>query len=276
MSFEDAANEVGEAAGQEIVDFSVGLVRVVKNCWQADADLGGSGTLVDLNGICGILTAWHVLDYLMDANIGLVLPTRFAPRRHDLTLESKDVHALKIAYGRNEADGPDLGVLVLPPPIVGSIKAWKTFYNLSRHCDSILPSPPMLDHGLWFLSGFAGDLTEELAPEGGYTKVKAFRGDCAVGWVEREFSSGEFDYLDYELRYGGKREPPASLGGYSGAGLWQVLLKGAPGTLEPEAILLSGVAFYQSERLGDRRFIRCHGRRSLYVQTLTSIGPRAS
>jgi len=275
MNLHEAATAVGEKAGKEIVDFSVGLVSVVETHSQADASLAGSGTLVDLNGTCGILTACHVLRHLSDKDIGLVLPTQFEPRRHALTVESKDVQRLKIAFGTNGADGPDLGVLVLPPPVVSWIKAWKSFYTLSLRRERMLHSPPGLDHGLWYLSGFAGELTDEMPPEGGYTKVKVFRGECASVPVEREFSSGEFDYLECEVGYGGQDEPPESLGGYSGAGLWQVPLKETPGgKLEPEAFLLSGVAFHQSERSNDRRIIRCHGRRSVYEQALAFFGQR--
>ncbi len=154
VPLEEAAMEVGEAAGKEIVDFTVGLVSVTEGNAETDpeADLAGSGTLVDLNGTCGILTAWHVLRHLANKTVGLVIVTRFERQLHRFVLEREDVHLLKIASGTAEAEGPDLGLLVLSPPAVVSLKAWKSFYNVSRRRESILSNPPRLEDGLWCLS----------------------------------------------------------------------------------------------------------------------------
>ena len=65
---------------------------------------------------------------------------------------------------------------------------------------------------------------------------------------------GGFDYLDFDLEGPDDLSLPASYEGMSGAGLWLVR-KGAL-----DSPLLIGVAFYQSS---DRRFIRCHGPKSL-------------
>src|SRR5689334_3822030 len=97
ISLQDAALAVGEAVGREIMDFSVGLVGLVQKGSQDEAgDLAGSGTLADMNGTCGVLTAWHVLRHLADKTVGLVLASRFQPRLHRFTLEPKDTHTLRI------------------------------------------------------------------------------------------------------------------------------------------------------------------------------------
>ncbi|MBI1894236.1 MAG: hypothetical protein HYS14_09015 [Candidatus Rokubacteria bacterium] len=125
--------------------------------------------------------------------------------------------------------------------------------------------------------GFAGELTTELAPEGGYARVKAFRGACGTGWVEREYCREEFDYFEFEAGYGGADEPPQSFGGFSGAGLWQARLIRTPeGTLSAERPILSGVAFFQSPVVDGRRVITCHGRRSVYIHVVDAIRNRAS
>ena len=88
---------------------------------------------------------------------------------------------------------------------------------------------------------------------------------------------GTFDYLEFKARYGGLNEPPQSFGGFSGAGLWQAPLVRTPeGTLKAKELLLSGVAFYQFARTEERRVIKCHGRRSVYLHTTRAVRDLAS
>jgi hypothetical protein len=265
--------EVREDAAKGISDFMIGLVRIYETDSGQDADLAGSGTLVQFDDAYGILTAYHVLDYLRNTNeIGLILATRFEPRLHRFTLRAEVLRPLKIAHGHEQSEGPDLGLLILPEVDVGSLKVWKSFYNLSHHRERILDNPPAHNEGLWFLCGFAGELTSERVPERGYARVKVFEGACGVGWVDREYYVEDFDYLEFEARYGGLNEPPLSFGGFSGAGLWQVPLVRTPeGTLKAKELLLSGVAFYQCARTEDRRVIKCHGRRSVYLHATQAV-----
>ena len=270
--------EVREDAAKGISDFVIGFVRTSETESGQDAELAGSGTLIQIDDTHGILTAYHVLDYLRNTNeIGLILATRFEPSLHRFTLRAEVLRPLKIAQGHEPVEGPDLGLLILPEVDVGSLKARKSFYNLSHHRERILDNPPAHNEGLWFLCGFAGELTSEQLPERGYARVKVFEGACGVGWVDREYCVGDFDYLEFEARYGGVNEPPQSFGGFSGAGLWQVTLVRTPeGTLKAKELLLSGVAFYQSTRTEERRVIKCHGRRSVYLHTTQAVRDLAS
>jgi len=270
--------EVREDAAKGISDFVIGFARLYETESGQDAELAGSGTLVQIDDTYGVLTAYHVLDYLRNTDeIGLILATRFEPSLHRFTLKAEVLRPLKIAQGHDQSGGPDLGLLILPEVDVGSLKARKSFYNLSSHRQRVLDNPPAHDEGLWFLCGFAGELTSERLPERGYARVKVFQGACGVGWVDREYCVGDFDYFEFEARYGGLNEPPQSFGGFSGAGLWQVPLVRTPaGTLKAKELLLSGVAFYQSARMEERRVIKCHGRRSVYLHATQAVRDLAS
>lgn len=68
-----------------------------------------------------------------------------------------------------------------------------------------------------------------------------------------------FDYLDFDVDPSANLSFPASYGGMSGSALWQV----RRGALE--APVLIGVAFYEGP---EKRFIRCHGPKSLYGRLL--------
>lgn len=278
LPFHQVPQEVREDAAKGISDFVIGFVRLYETESGQDAELAGSGTLVQVDDRHGILTAYHVLDYLRNTKeIGLILATRFEPSLHSPMLKAEVLRPLKIAQGRKQSEGPDLGLLILPEADVGLLKAKKSFYNLSRYRERVLDNPPAHNEGIWFLCGFAGELTSELLPERGYARVKVFWGDCGVGWVDREYCVGEFDYFEFEARYGGINEPPQSFGGFSGGGLWQVpLIRTPAGALKPKELLLSGVAFYQSARTEERRLIKCHGRRSVYLHATQAVRNLAS
>lgn len=270
--------EVIADAGKTVSDFAIGLVAVRRSESDEDAELGGSGTLVRIDDARGILTAYHVLEHLAEERaIGLIIVAREKPLLHRVILDWQTVHPLRVAYGHGSPEGPDLGLLLLSPVDAGWLGATKSFYNLPLHREDVLQNPPWHADSVWLLCGFAGELTKDLAPERGYARVKAFRGACGTGWVEKEYCRGEFDYFEFEAKYGGVDEPPQSFGGFSGAGLWQARVIRTPeGTWSAERPILSGVAFYQSPVADGRRLITCHGRRSVYVHVVEAVRRTAS
>jgi hypothetical protein len=284
LSLSEIPRNLVENVSRDISDFVIGFVKLreIKSeretMSEEDAELGGSGTLVQIDETSGILTAHHVLENLpRTGEIGLIIPTRFSPQLHRVTLKSELLRRVEIARGPTASEGPDLGLLILPPTEVGPLKAMKSFYNLSLRSERMIDYPPSRDEGLWFLCGFAGELTSDEPPERGYARVKAFHGMVGVGWVKKEYRAGDFDYIDFEAHYGGINEPPESFGGFSGGGLWQVpLIRNKDRTLQAKELLLSGVAFYESGRIDDLCLIKCHGRRSVYGQIINAIKNIAS
>jgi hypothetical protein len=139
----------------------------------------------------------------------------------------------------------------------------------------VLEKQQPLDHGIWVLSGIPGEWTSDAAPERGFSRVKIFRGGHGAGTVTREYERGEFDYLVFEALYNKHYEGPQDFGGYSGGGLWQLLVKPDNGSLSVTQRFLSGVAFSQSDfkesEAGAIREITCHGRRSLYDVLISHV-----
>lgn len=273
LSLAEVPRELIKEISEDLSDFLIGFVRVRDTATGQDAELAGSGTLIQVDDTYGILTAHHVMECLQrTGEIGLVLATRFGTEAHRYTIREEVIRWVKIARGRVDSEGPDLGMLILPPAEVGGLKALKSFYNLSLRREQILSNPPHCNEGIWFLCGFAGELTAKKPPEAGFAHVKGFRGMCGAGGVKRQYSVGDFDYCDFEVGYGGISEPPESFGGFSGGGLWQVpLMRGANGELQAKERILSGVAFYQADRTGDRRIIKCHGYRSVYGRVMNCV-----
>ena len=249
-----------------LIDFCIAVTK-------ENGQLIGSGTLVSIGNTKAILTAYHVLKALpktrgLDLVLGLGFPTRFdnspqaAPRLP--TIISVDyLEKKRIGKGKKEADGPDLGLLVLPDPIVSQyIPSTKTFYNLAKRRPSVMENPWPIDSSLWALVGVPEEWTEDAAPEAGFARVKNYHGLIGVGGVHKEYERDGFDYLELAANYNADYEGPKNFEGCSGGGLWHMLL----GRTEQDQIiikdtLLSGVAFYQCAIGAGKRTIRCHGKK---------------
>ena len=248
-----------------ISDFLVGFVTF--NTAERNASIGGSGTLVRIGGARGILTAGHVLASVrQQKRIGLVLGTRRDEFLHRYELDTETLRSLQLGDGGGGACGPDLGVLVLPEIDASTLETRNAFYNLDIHAEEALTSPWELDHGAWFMSGFAEEFTMDLPRERDFDRVKGFRSSCCIGSGQSyRRTEQDLDYVDFEPAGGGAWGLPRHFGGFSGAGLWQVQIEQtADGSLLPKERLLSGVAFYQSDQAVSGRSITCHGRRSIY------------
>jgi hypothetical protein len=272
METADVGRELLENATQDLADYAVGFAKIYEENDVEDAMLGGSGTLVSVEGHHAILTADHVLGNLPDTGlVGLILPTRFQAQLHRVTLDMALSTKIRIARGKVASEGPDLGALLLPAPTVSIVQSIKGFYNLSKR-QELFSSEPTIDLGVWVLCGMAHEWTSDTTPEHGYQRVKVFRGISGAGVVSNQRNTNDFDYIDFETKYEGIYEGPQSYKGFSGGGLWQLIVaKTSTGDLVVKDKILSGVAFYQSTLVENRRSIICHSRQSIYKSAVDAI-----
>jgi hypothetical protein len=267
---------LGESAVPALDAHVIGFVLPKLEANALDASLGGSGTLVTVDDIHGILTARHVIESLEKSkHVGLVLagPTQ---QLHNILISMDHCQRVELVCQGQPSDGPDLGFLTLPPDTVGTLKAKKSFYNLSLRRERMLDKPPPLGDGFWVLSGFGGEWTGDGKAQQGFKRVKFFRGMHGAGQVAEEYEEGGFDYLSYEALYNELYEGPDSYGGFSGGALWHLLLKPDGEQLRVADRLLSGVAFLQSGKNTDAggettKKIACHGRRSVYLSLIDAV-----
>lgn len=261
-------NELIETISSQLYHYQVGFVRISKNKSSEDAVPAGSGTLVEIDGIYGILTAQHVIDGLpKDGDMGLIISSDV----HQCIVKSEFLEKIKIAKGEVDSEGPDLGIIVLPHPVVGQIKAIKSFYNLSLWQDKILSNTPKNHLGIWFLCGIPAEMVNTEEPSKGFKTVKSFTVFCGAAGVDKEYTRGEYDYLEVDAHYNEVNQIPISFQGISGGGLWQVTLKQYKGKLEADEMILSGVVFYQSPLSNNLRSLKCHGRKSVYQSTIDIV-----
>lgn len=255
--------------------FSVGFAKLEEVLGGTDATVGGSGTLVEVDGVQAILTASHVLYHLPSkGTLGLILSHNV--QRHTVEVGGRNgVKYLQIAHYSESTvrEGPDLGAIILTPEIASSIGAMKSFVNLSQRRNRMLEEPPALNEGLWFVQGFLAYLTQDRGAMQGYRRVKEFRAQTSAGWVENAPDAVPYDYFTFPISHGEGSGAPADYGGTSGGGLWQVLgsLSASTGELTATEHLLSGVAFYQDCTDGRPSAVRCHGRKSIYEIAYAAI-----
>jgi hypothetical protein len=266
----DIPPEFYQSATRRIIDYLIGIVRITETQHKEDAVLIGSGTLVDINGTLGILTAHHVIDALPShGNLGFIVSEQL----HRPLIEAQALVHIRIAKGSNLSIGPDLGFIKLPHTIIGLLKARRSFYNLSKNRERILHEPPANNLGLWCLSGIPDEKTLTEGPSREFETVKGFLEFCAFGLgISNYHILGGFDYFDFDVFYNERPQSPISFGGMSGGGLWQVLIaQDEKGRVILKESILSGVAFYQSPLVDSKRVIKCHGRESIYNQAYNTV-----
>ncbi len=232
----------------------------------------GSGTLVKIGEVYGVLTAQHVIAELQgDYLLGLTAARE--GETHSFKAQKSSIGVIEIVSPASEEYGPDLGFITLSDwDDVGTIKASRSFYDLIQDGDEWSANPPPLDSGIWFACGAPGERFERILPEAGFDKVVSFQEFCGAGGIDRSYEKDGFDYLEMDIEFSEETGTPHSFGGMSGGGLWQVTIsRSQEGVLAPSRFFLSGLIFYQGVTEEGVRFLRCHGRQSVHEHAVAAV-----
>jgi len=139
------------------------------------------------------------------------------------------------------------------------------FWDLDLYGDIILKEERPTDEGAWVLFGCLDEGTEQLERDEHFLDITKYQCMAGFGGVNDDgWTEDRFDYLKFAVSYDDDSDAPASFGGCSGGGLWQVPLVIKEDAIVHQQPILSGVAFYQSDVVEDQRTITCHGRHSIY------------
>ncbi len=245
---------------------TIGFVRVKAE--SVEDRLLGSGTLVSYKGKHAILTAAHVVEQIKQTHeIGLCLQTN----AHRLVTATNLLKETYVGWSGTTAEsGPDIALIELPSSCIGTLKARRSFCELSHMIDGNRVRPIGYDAGI-FLSALVGEWTQEGPSEAGFDATKGFGMLCgAVGRVEKCWKQGGFDYCSILVQC--HRDNPTNYQGASGGGLWKVIATSEdPQTAEVAETILCGVLYWQTELTDSRRLIHCHAHESIYVNVLNAL-----
>jgi hypothetical protein len=187
--------ETWEEAAKRTSDYTIAFGKLTEQA-VVDADLGGSGTLVKVDGKHGILTAAHVLDQIWKSErFALVLPGFPSGHPHTLLFETASLKKVQVSRPMHldVSEPPDLALVELPPHQVGNISARKSFYNISKHQNEALSAPPECRLGFWVMSGFASEWTADAAATPGCARLVVVNGRILGVSVIPLQTDSEFD-----------------------------------------------------------------------------------
>jgi len=262
VSIDDIPDSVLEDVRLEIQHYLVPLLVGSRDNPRHPVDLAGSGTLVELASRHYILTADHVWNRAEVEDweeLGLML-TDGAP----LGIERRLIAAKRLSGSSYSRWGPDLALLEIPPNLVGTITARKSFLNLARRRSTLSSHPPQTEKSLWAVMGLVGQKSSVDLVDEARTAIVTVRGEAFLGVTCTAEQRGEYDYLTVYAKTT-LREVPSSFGGISGGGLWEVTLR-----IRGDSIIsqgehhFRGVAFWQEPEAPDHIAIRCHGPYSIF------------
>ena len=241
--------------------------------------LAGSGTLVQCGDKHGIITAHHVVykgkcpfDFRYGSNDAIGLLIQDTP--HEFVLPLKYIVCHDIGVPVSDEEGPDLVFLeILPDEKIGTLKARKSFFNITAKTDERLSFLEDDEKGFWAIS-YSVDFQSAIVKMDDGLPAIVVRTWVGYTGIDNRYDIGEFDYIEAGVSYTSENDLPPTFGGASGGGLWKFPLSGSKqndGKLDLEAgnPVYAGVIFYETHREENYRRIRCHGPKSLY-KTMSS------
>jgi hypothetical protein len=248
-----------------LTNYTIGFVRVTEHDNVEDVESLGTGTLISVGSIQGILTAAHVLEHLPDTgNVGIALFQEDTAKFGKRVIDMQHAEKLMIGGEASDASGPDLGFLRLPPDTVAALGAVLSFYNLSKRRDDVLankvPAPSYTDA----IFGIVAELTEEVPSERKRVRRKSFTALFGRGNSSAVTEANGHDLFDFEVPPFPDFKMPDSFEGTSGGSVWRFFVAERDGKDSVVDRRLVGVPFHQSDAVNGKRTITCHGIKSIY------------
>jgi hypothetical protein len=260
----------------EIANFSIAFAKLSVRDKEENAEPAGSGALVAVGSVRGIMTAAHVLRKLPDnGEVGLIRFTK-SPTIQKQTIDMTFAEKLIIGGDHKDDDqprSPDIGFLRLAPNQAAALDANSVFFNLSKREESVLAAKHPSNEYFEGLSGVIAEWTiDHLTGEAGFNRLKGFRGLFGVGYVDGSKERDGFDLVDFQVTYDESTNVPSDYGGMSGGALWRVYIKRhSDGRLSISDKRIFGLAFHQSKLIDGSRTITCHGPKSVYGTLIQKI-----
>jgi hypothetical protein len=258
---------------RDLSAFTVGFATLHVHDRTEDAIAAGSGTLVTIGSIAGILTAAHVLQNLPNrGEVALLLFPGNERRLQKQTIDMALADKVMLAAATSGSSGPDLGFLRLPEVNIKNLRATNSFFNISDKRDGVARGQPRTTYTDAVL-GVVEEWTKDAAPVRLSTRLKTFNLLFCGGDVTSKWCAGPYDLCTFTPSFEDGIEPPKSYGGVSGGGLWRVYFE-PDGSNKVHERRLIGVAFYEIPDAEGNKRINCHGPLSVYDHLIETIRAR--
>lgn len=164
IQIKDLPEDILHNSWQRILQYSVGLLGLVRGDREERAQLVGSGTLVRVDDTKGILTAQHVVTcrrWKQSTHLGLC----FEPEIHRPSIDMNYLNVIEVTRPASDSKGPDLAVILLPPSDIGWLKEKRLVWDISLNRKQVLPNPLDINIGVWFVCGFPDEFTRTEKPQ---------------------------------------------------------------------------------------------------------------
>ncbi len=223
-------------------------------------DYIGTGTLVEITGKLGILTAKHVLD---------VLPTEGEARIALFRNRNiGDFAMLDLAHTtRVSLNDADVGFLTLPAPLSTTLNAYKSFKPLIT--DAVhTPELPRLA----VLLGVPDEWTTNEIVLGGHRRQFHLLG--TKGTIIEKRQQGSHDIFTLRPDLADPYAAPKSYGGVSGGGVWLAFISEDGRDVADRRLI--GVAYLEREIPGEGLVIDCYGPETIYRDLVNAVAEQAA
>jgi hypothetical protein len=259
-------------------NFTIGFARVAEGDKGEDAESAGSGTLVVVGSLHGVLTAAHVVEALpQHGDVGIILNVE-SPAQYQRQVTNMDHTEPPVVIKADEFGplGPDLAFLRIPDETLGWLKAKNSFYNLSKRRDAVLsgerPSKSYVD----CITGIIHELTEEVPS--GRPRVRWIDFYNIFGPVRpsavRYLRTHDLLYVQLATEHEPTFKIPSSFEGTSGGAIWRFYVTEKEGKHDVIDRRLIAVPFHQSAAVDGKREITCHWSKSIYGSLIDEIQAR--
>jgi hypothetical protein len=265
LKFTDMPLAFMEETGFMLADYSVAL-GCCENQDNQEAQIYGSGVLVRKGNRFGVLTACHCADELEVGSLnGTSVVLVMKPSCYVII---PPVLVVKQVLGKpsKESMEPDLAFLeIRPSPILGSIKAVASFWNLDQKA---------FEHAKQYQAagtpvvviGFPG-VYHNTKIEGRHIRKQVKH--MTYFYAVRQDSireRGGWDYIEANNRYDQGNDLPKTFHGVSGGPVWglQITKDKTSGKLSVKKFALVGIAFLQIRKSKKTIRVRAHFINSIY------------
>jgi hypothetical protein len=261
-----------EQISKEAALYTIGFLRVSLKGTVEEAECAGSGTLVTVGSLHGILTAAHVLHALpTNGEIGLVVGIEDPKKYQRQTIKMEHTDNVMMRGKAFDQVGPDLGFLRLPQESVGWLKAQRSFYNLLKPRNNVLSENTFTKPGVDVLIGMIHELTKDVPSDKQFIRRQQFTAIFCGAKLTALRYLDEYELFYYELSKDIDFTLPESFEGTSGGAVWRFYVEDKDGKTSVVDRRLIGIPYFQKTTNDEKREITCHGPKGIYGPFIDKI-----